>query len=95
MSRVYAAALIEREAPRLWLSGEAQTVHTWVQALPDSVLRHYARLALDAALRLLEAHHSTASDSYARTQAEVEQTIARVEASLLDPKRIPADTSEA
>jgi LuxR family maltose regulon positive regulatory protein len=93
-SFAYAAALIEREVPKLWLSGEAQTVHTWVQALPDSVLRHYARLALDAALRLLESHHSTASDSYARTQAQVEQTIARVEASLRDLTELSTQSEE-
>src|SRR5262249_35511398 len=34
----YAASLIEREAGQLWLSGEAQTVLSWIGALPDVVL---------------------------------------------------------
>ncbi len=33
-----AARLLEREASHLWLSGEAQTVQTWLAALPDAVL---------------------------------------------------------
>jgi LuxR family transcriptional regulator, maltose regulon positive regulatory protein len=90
----YAAALMKREAPKLWLSGETQTVHTWVQALPDSVLWQYARLALDAALRLLESHHSTTSAAYAKTQAQVEQTIARVE-TVLQTQVKPESLSEA
>jgi LuxR family transcriptional regulator, maltose regulon positive regulatory protein len=87
----YAATLIEREASKLWLSGETQTVHTWIQALPDAILWQHARLALDAALRLLESLHSTVSASYARTQAQVEQTIARVEAVLLSQAESTAE----
>jgi LuxR family maltose regulon positive regulatory protein len=76
---VSATALIEREAAHLWLSGEAQTVHTWIGALPDLVVQQHARLALTAALRLLESHHATVREAYARAQAQVEQTIARLE----------------
>jgi len=75
----YAASLIERTAERLWLSGEAQTVQIWIGALPDDVVRQHARLALTAALRLLESLHSTVREAYARAQAQVEQTIARLE----------------
>jgi ATP/maltotriose-dependent transcriptional regulator MalT len=78
----YAAALIEREAGHLWLSGEAQTVQSWIGALPDFVVRRHARLALNTALRLLECMYAAARESYARAQAQVEQTIARVEAVL-------------
>jgi len=74
-----AASLIERTAERLWLSGEAQTVQSWIGALPDDVVRQHARLALTAALRLLESLHSTVREAYARAQAQVEQTIARLE----------------
>jgi LuxR family transcriptional regulator, maltose regulon positive regulatory protein len=79
---VSAAELIEREAGQLWLSGEAQSVLNWIGALPDVVLRQHARLALNAALRLLESLRATLSASYARAQAQVEQSIARVEAVL-------------
>jgi LuxR family transcriptional regulator, maltose regulon positive regulatory protein len=79
---LYAADLIERAAERLWLSGEAQTVLDWIGALSDAVLRQYARLALNASLRLLESLHMTPRELYARGQAQVEQTIARVEAVL-------------
>src|SRR5262249_29281598 len=78
----FAVALIERAAEQLWLSGEAQTVQRWIGALPDAVVQQHARLALNTALRLLESLHSTVSASYGRGQAQVEQTIARLEAVL-------------
>jgi LuxR family transcriptional regulator, maltose regulon positive regulatory protein len=76
----YAARLLERAAPSLWLSGEAQTVLTWLAALPDAVLSTHARLVLDTALHLLESLHMTVQASYVRALALVEQTVARVEA---------------
>lgn len=75
----FAVSLIEREAPRLWLGGEAQAVHTWLQALPDDILLQHARLALDAALRLLDSLHAVAEASYSGELMRVEQTLARVE----------------
>jgi LuxR family maltose regulon positive regulatory protein len=77
-----AVSLVERAAPGLWLSGEAQTVHTWLHALPDDVVTRHARLALDAALRLLESLHMVAGAPYSRTRIAVEQTLARVEEGL-------------
>jgi LuxR family transcriptional regulator, maltose regulon positive regulatory protein len=74
-----AASLIERAAPRLWLSGEAQTVHTWLRALPDDIFVRHARLVLDADLRLLESLHATADAPYSRARIHVEETLARVE----------------
>src|SRR5258708_36392740 len=35
----YAASLMEQAAPAFWFRGEARTVHTWMLALPDTVLR--------------------------------------------------------
>ncbi len=78
----YAAILMEREASSLWLAGEAQTVHGWVQALPDSALRQHTRFVLDTALHLLHERRATIGTLYASTQAQVEQTIARVDAVL-------------
>jgi LuxR family maltose regulon positive regulatory protein len=78
----YAASLIERAAARLWLSGEAQIVLTWLAALPDAVLSTHARLALDTALHLVESLHMTVRASYVRPLAQVEQTVARMEAML-------------
>jgi LuxR family maltose regulon positive regulatory protein len=78
----YAAILIERAAEQLWLSGEAQTVLDWIGALPDIVLRQHGRLALNAALHLLESLYMTVREVYAKAQAQVEQTIARLEAAL-------------
>ena len=40
----YAARMMEREAPHLWLSGEAQTVYNWMVVLPDAVLWQRAPL---------------------------------------------------
>jgi ATP/maltotriose-dependent transcriptional regulator MalT len=78
----YAAHLLARGAPSLWERGGAQTVLTWMQALPDPVLLQQARLALEAALRLLQALHDTVSASYARSLAQIERLLSRVEAAL-------------
>jgi LuxR family maltose regulon positive regulatory protein len=78
----YAASLIEREAPGLWLTGEADTVHAWLHALPGDVFLRHARLALDSALRLLESVHAAAGASYDEARIAVERTLSRVEAGL-------------
>ncbi len=80
----YAADLIARVAPAMWTRGEAQTVHKWLALLPDVLLLQHARFVLDAARHLLEALHATIKASYTSGQAQVEQTIARVEALLHD-----------
>jgi len=90
----YAASLMERAAEHLWLSGEAQSVLTWMQALPDVILWQHARLALDGALRLLESQHAAVRASYARALAQVEQTMARVEA-VLPSQEEPSAKPEA
>ncbi|MBO0782207.1 MAG: LuxR family transcriptional regulator, partial [Ktedonobacteraceae bacterium] len=77
-----AARMMEQEAPRLWLSGEAQTVFTWIIALPDAVLWQHALLALNALLFLLQALHMTSETFYGSMQARGEQTMARLEALL-------------
>src|SRR5207237_3304438 len=76
----YAARMIEREAPRLWLSGEAQTVYIWIVTLPDTVLWPHALLALNAMMFLLQALYQTTEVSYRSMQARVEQTISHLEA---------------
>jgi hypothetical protein len=68
------------EALHLWQHDEARLLHTWIQALPEAVLRNYTGLALDTALRCLQTAHATVKASYARTLTQVEETIARVEA---------------
>ena len=74
-----AASLMEQAAPHFWLSGEANTVHTWVLALPDAVLRAHTRLALDAALRLLNFVHISTETVHTSMAAQVERTITRIE----------------
>ncbi len=78
----YAVRLMERAAPRCWVSGEAQTVQTWISTLPDAVLWPHARLALQATLRVLDSLFATTEASSARAQALVEQLVARLEALL-------------
>jgi LuxR family maltose regulon positive regulatory protein len=78
----HAARLVERAAPLCWLSGEAQTVQTWIVALPDAVLWQQAPLALQAMLRLLDSFLPATETAYARAQALVEPTLARLEALL-------------
>jgi LuxR family maltose regulon positive regulatory protein len=75
----YAASLIEQAAPHFWLSGEARTVHTWVLTLPDPVLRAYARLALNAALRFLNSVSVGTETLHASMAAQVERIITRMQ----------------
>ncbi len=74
-----AASLMEQAAPHFWLSGEASTVHNWVLALPNPILRTYTRLALDTALRFLNSVHLSTETVHASMVAQVEQTITRIE----------------
>ena len=90
----YAARLMERAAPHCWLSGEAQTVQTWLTALPDAVLWSHARFVLQATLRLEESLTWTTKASYARAQVLVEPTLARLEA-LLEQHQADAGHPEA
>ena len=83
----YAARLMEREAPRLWLNGEAQAVQIWIAALPDAVLWQHTPLALNATLRLMESMHEVTEASYVRAQTQAEHTIARLEAMLYSHER--------
>ena len=73
---------MEQAAPAFWLSGEASTVQNWVLALPDPVLRAHTRLAFDAALRFLNSVHLSTETVHASMSAQVQQTIARMEAIL-------------
>ena len=75
----YTASLIEQAAPHFWLSGQARTIHTWVLALPDPVLRVYARLALNAALRFLDSVSVGTETLHASMAAQVERTITRMQ----------------
>ncbi len=77
-----AASLMEQAAPQFWLSGEASTVHSWVLTLPDPVLCAHTRLALDAALRFLNSVHLSIETVHASMAAQVQRTIARIEAIL-------------
>ncbi|MBC8074642.1 MAG: LuxR family transcriptional regulator, partial [Chloroflexales bacterium] len=84
-----AAALITRAAPVLWLRGEAATVQGWIEALPDAVVLQHARLALDAALHLLESIHALAKEPYAQGLAPLERAIARVEGLIQHQPALP------
>jgi len=77
-----AASLMEQAAPHFWLSGEARTIQNWVLSLPDSVLRAHTRLALNAALRFLNSVHISTETVHASMAAQVQRTIARMEALL-------------
>jgi LuxR family transcriptional regulator, maltose regulon positive regulatory protein len=49
----YAAHQMERAAQEAWAMGEASTVHSWIEVLPDKVLCAHVPFALTAALHLL------------------------------------------
>lgn len=87
----YAGELIELAAPELWLHGEAETVMSWIAMLPDNVVQDHGRLALQAALRLLQSFNAALAETFSKTQSEVEHVIARVEvglAALPQPERV-------
>jgi len=90
----YAARLLERAAPSLWLSGEAQSVLTWLAALPDAVVFSHARLALDAARHLVESMFFLVRASYVHSLALVEQVLGRLE-TLGQRQENPTERSEA
>jgi len=76
----FATSLMERSAEHLWMHGEAETVHSWIKALPEIILHDHLRLALTAALRLIQRIYPSASEEQqVATLAQMEQTIARVE----------------
>jgi len=77
-----AASLLEQAAPHFWLSGQARAIQSWVLALPDTILCAHMRLALDAALRFLNAVHLSIETVHATMRGQVQQTIARIEAIL-------------
>ncbi len=83
-----AGRLIERAAPRLWTSGEAQSVQAWLAALPDAVLWRKAGLVLDSTLRFLESLSWTTEANYARGMTLVEPLLGRLRALMRDS---PAD----
>ncbi len=85
----YAASLMEQAAPQFWLRGEARTIHSWVLALPDVILRSHLRLALEAALRFLNSVNLSAQTPYTNMQVQVERTIMRMEG-LLRCRQEPA-----
>jgi LuxR family maltose regulon positive regulatory protein len=84
-----AASLMEQAAPAFWLSGEARTVHNWVLALPNTVLRSHPGLALEAALRFLNSVNLSTETPYTSMQVQVQRTIMRMEG-LLHCRQEPA-----
>jgi LuxR family maltose regulon positive regulatory protein len=78
----YAATLMENTIEEIWLRGESQTLYRWIMMLPDAVVREHARLALDAAVYLLNSSASTVDALRIRVRGQVEQILALVEAAL-------------
>ncbi|MGO8948375.1 MAG: LuxR C-terminal-related transcriptional regulator [Ktedonobacterales bacterium] len=94
----YAARLLEKAAPALVQSGEAQSLLTWLAALPDVVLSSQACVVLDTVLHLSKTILFTVQDSYVKRRALVEQVLGRLEtlveltpaASREDEESVPA-----
>lgn len=85
-----AVRLMEQAAEQLWERGEATMLARWVLALPQSLVRVHARLALTTALYLLYTVAQPAQEQRARIHQTVRQLMARVEA-VLPPQAVPAD----
>jgi LuxR family maltose regulon positive regulatory protein len=82
----FAASLMERVAPQIFLGGEVRILQTWIAALPDAVLQQYTSLTLNTALRCLQTAHTAVKASYSRMLIQVEETMARVEAVAHSPQ---------
>ncbi|HEY4384690.1 MAG TPA: LuxR C-terminal-related transcriptional regulator, partial [Ktedonobacteraceae bacterium] len=89
-----AASLMEQAAEGMWLQGEIQTLYRWLMMLPDSTLYQHARFALSATLYLLNASASTADIQRARTLAQAEQVMIRIETTLRDQRGESLSASE-
>lgn len=79
---VLAACVMEQAAATLWMHGEASTMMAWVAALPERTLLAHARLALNAALHLLESLRMVAQAAYEQGQELVEGMLGRLETAL-------------
>ncbi len=75
----YAARLLEKAAPALLLSGEAQSLLAWLVVLPDAVWTSHARLVLNTTLHVCETLLFTARTSYVHALALVKQVLGRLE----------------
>ncbi len=75
----YAADLMEQAAPHFWLSGEARTIQDGVLSLPGPVLCAHTRLALENALRLIDALPVASGILDARLVPQAQRTITRLE----------------
>jgi LuxR family transcriptional regulator, maltose regulon positive regulatory protein len=91
----YAASLMEHAAEALWLSGEARTVQGWVRSLPDAVLRAHFRVALLAALQLLNSITIGPQTVHADIASQVERTIIRMEAIVRRKPELALSDAEA
>ncbi|HEX6478960.1 MAG TPA: LuxR family transcriptional regulator, partial [Ktedonobacteraceae bacterium] len=74
-----AASVLEREAPQLWMQGEARTIATWLLAFPDAVVQARLNLVLTAALHLLWRTQSLPDEPREEGLVQCERLIARVE----------------
>jgi LuxR family maltose regulon positive regulatory protein len=78
----------------LWLSGEGRTIQNWVLALPDIVLSAHTRLALNAALRLINSINLSNETQYASLQAQMERTFTRMEGILHRKRELALSEAE-
>ena len=90
----FAAKLMVRASPEMWLRGEAQTVHAWISTLPDVIVWRHARWVLDAVLHLMQSVHGAVAEVYLGVQVQTEQTIVRMEALLRQPQAPTASMEE-
>jgi LuxR family transcriptional regulator, maltose regulon positive regulatory protein len=90
----YAASLMEQAAPAFWFRGEARTVHTWMLALPDTVLRAHLRLALRAALLFVNSANLGNKTLYVSMTAQVERTFTRMEGILRSKTELALSEAE-
>jgi LuxR family maltose regulon positive regulatory protein len=84
-----AASVLVREAPQLWMQGEARMIATWLLVFPDAVVQERLNFVLTAALHLLWRTQSLPDDPREEGLVKSERLIARVE-QILQNAREPA-----
>jgi LuxR family maltose regulon positive regulatory protein len=73
---------MEQKVEQFWVRGEAETIASWVLALPPALVREHARLLLTTALYLLNTVTQTTREQRERRYQQAQRLMARVESVL-------------
>ena len=87
-------SIVEREAHRLWMQGEAKTVATWILMLPDDIIWEHVDITLTSALHLLLRTQSLPEPERVEAVMQGEQILVRAEQMVLAAEENMLEPSE-